>query len=133
MKLDIDLNAMFVDKIHDEVEDFKAKDAEFRDEIIRSGQVVGITPQISNASTALNNNINFFLSSCRRNGILTPLNTIIANHLCEYLENMYFEGLADSVDAINVSVEKYTGNRAVCQPPYYQYTGNFLKKLRMQL
>ena len=107
MKLDIDLDSLLKSKIHEEVLDFSDKDCEFRNQILKGGEVLGIVPQISNASTSLNNNINFFLSSCKRNGVIVPINTIIGYDLCMYLEHMYFEGLSDSIDTINASIKEY--------------------------
>lgn len=107
MKLDIDLDSLFIGSVHEEVDRFKKRDEEFREQIIKGGKILEITPQLSNASIALNNVVNFFLSDCRKNGIITPLNSIIAYDLCCYLENMYFEGLNDSVDTLNKSIEEY--------------------------
>ena len=107
MTLDIDLDALFVGKVHNEVNSFMTKDEEFREQILKGGEILGITPQLSNASIALNNSVNFFLSDCKKNGIITPLNSIIAYDLCCYLENMYFEGLSDSIDTLNKAIEDY--------------------------
>jgi hypothetical protein len=111
--MNVNLDIHFINQVDNEILRFQKSDDEFRQDLARGLDIVGINDNLSNASTSINNNVKMFLGACTRHNILFPVNYLMADDLNCYLRHIYFQELNDPIEKISTNVNAYLDKNGI--------------------
>ena len=126
----IDISKLFMNGLNKEINTFAKSDDNVRESLIQGGKLIGIDRELPRLNVTLNNKVKLFLSESRKKDILFPIDVLMANDLCMYLESLFYKTLDEPIENINQTMINY--NRSTLLKRlfnYHKYYESLLKSV----